>query len=491
MFSVKPRRLVVLGALFALAVLLVVLLLTVLRVQNRAATITQPRADWIECKDHITSDGKGDEKPFCFSSKLIKCVGTPDHVTMYVHDPCLNVGCDPATNKCNASAPVCPADKGYGVCRPGRFCVEPGDIGIPGCYLDYCGKSQPEHTILAGGACYYDDECVAGLGCSTAGNGTCNQGVCEEDAPPPPGGNNGGGGGGGGGGSGTTTTTTTTPPPATPGDPRGCNSSSPNDVWACYQKTGSCSGSWACHDSPGSSACPEACGGLSSCSKDKDCESGEMCKDGKCTGNSCKSDSDCSGNKACIDDTCYRRGQTHLACIENACTRVVGKGDHQDGCTSDSASCVTPVTTHLTCGVDNTCRRVEGSGTSTCLSEGSVCVQRATYLTCRNSTCTRVIGTGTSTCVSENSACGTPTATHLTCGTDKTCKRVAGSGTSTCSSEGSPCGGVSECWGNEGVDGQCYDVNGDSVINILDFSCVSNLWLADITPTSSPKCGGR
>ncbi len=297
---------------------------------------------------------------------------------------------------------------------------------------------------------------------------------------------------GGGGGGGEPTDPPITPPADTkPGDPRGCNSSSPNDVWACYQKTGSCSGSWACHDSPGSSACPEACGGLSSCSKDKDCESGEMCKDGKCTGNSCKSDSDCSGNKACIDDTCYRRGQTHLACIENACTRVVGKGDHQDGCTSDSASCVTPVTTHLTCGVDNTCRRVEGSGTSTCLSEGSVCVQRATYLTCRNSTCTRVIGTGTSTCVSENSACGTPTATHLTCGTDKTCKRVAGSGTSTCSSEGSPCGGVSECWGNEGVDGQCYDVNGDSVINILDFSCVSNLWLADITPTSSPKCGGR
>lgn len=42
-------------------------------------------------------------------------------------------------------------------------------------------------------------------------------------------------------------------------------------------------------------------------------------------------------------------------------------------------------------------------------------------------------------------------------------------------------GGEAEaCWGNQGSDGRCYDCNGDSEINILDFSCFSSNWLKDV-----------
>lgn len=42
-------------------------------------------------------------------------------------------------------------------------------------------------------------------------------------------------------------------------------------------------------------------------------------------------------------------------------------------------------------------------------------------------------------------------------------------------------GGEAEaCWGNQGADGRCYDCNGDSEINILDFSCFSSNWLRDV-----------
>ncbi|MBI3559069.1 hypothetical protein HY085_01620 [Candidatus Gottesmanbacteria bacterium] len=39
---------------------------------------------------------------------------------------------------------------------------------------------------------------------------------------------------------------------------------------------------------------------------------------------------------------------------------------------------------------------------------------------------------------------------------------------------------VNACWDNKGVNGKCYDCNGDGTINILDFSCFQKHWLENV-----------
>lgn len=46
-----------------------------------------------------------------------------------------------------------------------------------------------------------------------------------------------------------------------------------------------------------------------------------------------------------------------------------------------------------------------------------------------------------------------------------------------------------ECWGNNGTNGRCFDVNNDGTVNMIDFSCISYLWLKGVSSSSSPRCG--
>ncbi len=116
--------------------------------------------------------------------------------------------------------------------------------------------------------------------------------------------------------------------------------------------------------------------------------------------------------------------QTHLTCVNMACTTVQGPGNNT---CSTNAQCQTNQTTHLTC-MNNMCTSVNGAGNNTCSPIGSQCgVSNQTHLTCVNMACQMVSGPGNNTC-STDAQCG-----HNVCNyVNKTCSRVAGAGKNEC-----------------------------------------------------------
>lgn len=197
------------------------------------------------------------------------------------------------------------------------------------------------------------------------------------------------------------------------------------------------------------------CAGASDCSSTQTCDATKT--PNSCVPKTCTRDSNCGicSNEAsgdclvCVEGECLPANQIHLSCgTSSTCARKKGAGDNRDGCTTAGASCVP-----WTCQKDSDCADDKSCSNNQCVTpvcspEPTVC-QEALY---KNHACSL-----------RNKPDGT------SCGTDKICSVGA-----CVSSE------VNSCWGNEGANGRCYDCNGDSEINILDFSCFQKHWLENV-----------
>ncbi|MSR87375.1 type II secretion system protein [Candidatus Peribacteria bacterium] len=183
----------------------------------------------------------------------------------------------------------------------------------------------------------------------------------------------------------------------------------------------------------------------------------------------------------CSDTTESASGNSHLACVDNACTEVLGFGVDQcssDGnCTSTShaecvgLSCVSVEgpglnlcsidvdcnVTHLAC-VGLTCATVMGGGGNGCSTDANCSLLQ--HLGCINNSCVVIPGPGVNQCV-MNTNC--TVASHLGCEANA-CTSVAGPGMNQCAVNGDcnpshiacvglTCAGVPGAGGNSCVTG--------------------------------------
>ena len=96
---------------------------------------------------------------------------------------------------------------------------------------------------------------------------------------------------------------------------------------------------------------------------------------------------------------------THLACVNQACTKVAGTGANL--CTSNAQCQNNANQTHLACS-NLACTPVSGAGANTCATNAECQNSTNTHLACVNQACTKVAGTGANLCTSNENC----TVTH-------------------------------------------------------------------------------
>ena len=175
-----------------------------------------------------------------------------------------------------------------------------------------------------------------------------------------------------------------------------------------------------------------------------------------------------------------------------------GDGNQDEGCTCPANPCPSgKVCTNGSCVVSGTtaneCEVCGGGNTKSCntglkcsgtSSTVGVCIKNDGTTSCGSCTTDNDCLLKALVCV--NDSCGDPSSSHLGCGTNSTCVRKSGAGSNTdsCTAVGGTCGTttneVNACWGNGGTSGKCYDCNGDGEVNILDFSCFRNKYSQNV-----------
>lgn len=339
----NKKSIIIIASLWILAILSVVLVLAVLRIQNPAKTILQPKADASQDQNCRAEKDCGD---------------------------CVLVG--------------------------NYYASRSGDMEI----------SADARQRAATAAC---EMAQHGVSCINKGvtTGSINKAdalkFLQDTAKKFCSGNTGGGGSGTGTGTGTG---------------QGCNSSSPSDVWSCYQKSGNCAGSWACHNK--TSGCPVICSGQG--------QGGSV-----------------TVNVRFSDGSNYSSSGTVRMLTTSACS-------------SCNSSCSDTV-----CNPNREKAYSAGSGQVTWSSS----TKGATYTFGFN-------GQSSASCTASSGDSCTIT--------------IQGSNPNP-SPNPTTTGQEDECWGNNGANGRCFDVNNDGTVNMIDFSCISYLWLKGVSSSSSPRCG--
>lgn len=65
--------------------------------------------------------------------------------------------------------------------------------------------------------------------------------------------------------------------------------------------------------------------------------------DGSSVCGTCTSDSNCTPPLVCANQKCVEPSNSHLACVSNACARVIGSGSNTDGCITAGKECTTQI----------------------------------------------------------------------------------------------------------------------------------------------------
>ncbi len=170
--------------------------------------------------------------------------------------------------------------------------------------------------------------------------------------------------------------------------------------------------------------------------------------------NGCETALNTTGNCGSCGKVCNTTNGT-AACTNLACTTTCSSG--YGNCDGDvSNGCETPLNTTANCG---TC----GNACTT----GQVCSSGVCTTTCSGST-PDLCGTTCTNKQTDSNNCGT-------------CGNICSSGQSCVNGQcTSVSNEVNSCWGNGGVNGACYDCNGDGAINILDFSCFAKVYSKNV-----------
>jgi hypothetical protein len=503
----RPKQLAYALSLVAIILVSGVLILTVMRTQSSQDVINRPKAVGLEagcdkgdcgnCAILVNSGQLGETERCSRAKQAInclkkvstagkKCSGPDDFngIVSYVNPPiygpgdvCQDNGPDQSCTGTTDCVSQYDFSVSYSVANSSNCASGGGGGGGGGGQT--CNASSPSDVW----SCYQN-------GINGVGKGNCAW--CWSQ-------HNGTGGGGGGGSTGTLTITASCP--------NGCSGlnvyiEGPTASGGRFSDTVSANslGAWANKVTTSGSYSTKLLKGQTLL----DQKSGSLAGGGSLTlalstttDGSCQTDSDC-GNKVCVNGACVKRNKTHLECVSNSCARVSGAGSDLNGCSSVGGSCESSNCSdsscptgqacfdgsckayHLGCGSSNTCVKTEGSGDNT---EGCATLNATCAASCEDVVCS----TGQS-CF--NGSCK---AYHLGCTSSNVCAKLEGPGSNTggCSVADQWCGGevMTQCWGKGGVNGRCMDCNGDGVINILDFSCLSCNWKKKFSLTENPSCG--
>lgn len=219
----------------------------------------------------------------------------------------------------------------------------------------------------------------------------------------------------------------------------------------------------------GCTAAGQSCGGQAGCTSPADCADNLTCVNGACVTPTCNPP----------PTVCQTATYTNHACVltnkpnGTACTLTGGgTGVCQNGvCVAssrESQECeVCEGLAGRLCAAGLSCRKAVNAGAD----QGGICVKPDGTSVCGTCTtdanCPPPLVCADGRCVESRN-------TYLACGSNNTCVRKRGmrENQDGCTVINAACGGEAvSCWGNLGVNGRCYDCDGNGVINVLDFSC--------------------
>lgn len=239
-----------------------------------------------------------------------------------------------------------------------------------------------------------------------------------------------------------------------------CNAT--NGTAACNSGTCgiTCSSGYGNCDSNATNGCEVVLNTTSNCGTcGRACTTGQICSAGACTNT-------CSGTTPDLCGTACTNKQTdnsNCGTCGNACTtgQVCTNGTCTNQCATGQNVC------------SGVCKNLQ-TDSSNCGTCGNAC---ATGKVCSSGVCTtNCTGTTPDYC---GTSCTNKQTDSVNCGS---CGVVCPAG-QTCSA--GVCGGgsseINSCWGNSGVNGRCYDCNGDGTVNALDFACFRARFAETIT----------